>query len=896
MKKKQIRYMGAVAAALLAVAPITAPVLSQIVGPSVVQAADEPTGTATEGHDQALSDVTNYIAPAIVPGDSQRDPANKTAAYKDAYHYAYLNFSLGYQLATNDVLGGKAKDDSKAEGVAQRDEFNGQPVTAQDKSDAKAGYDAGYDKITEVTGQIKDAKDKLSTGTYTYATAGALSAAWKDADSTITSLSTAQQTLVDTVPLIQDKAAALATALTNLQPSTDPADQGMFDDGVKDGKADVQYSIEANKRLSFKANKMDDAITNKPQRYQDGYKQGFWQANGAADGELAAVLDGAAQPGQETNPYADDTTGVYSIAYRDAYMSKKGTLLGQEDGKQLNTFNSDSESKYGQSYRDAYTQATNGAIKGQLDGQSGSEYSEASDDYSYHVGYEYSYTEAQNGAAAGLKDAQTPKELVVPTNVSKQYANGYKVAFGGYNNGFVQSLADVNNNIDEETGKGKIDQYKYTQAGYHDGYTKAKNFLTELPTANDKVQSGKFTTATANRLKNAIDAVKQALNTPHLTNAYQFNGLYNEFTNALAGLKDQSTTPVTPPVTYPAPEFTYADGFQKDVTLNQGAAFDSKAGISAWTDSSKSTAIPAADWTVTGSVDTSKPGTYTLTYTIKNGYNQTASFTRTITVVAGSTTGVKFSDINKVIYVQASNADQYSYDANTGKFTKNDALASLSMASGWKTAQQAITVDGVTYYQVGANGWLNGVDITTARMVEEAGIVSVTNGAGAQTVDNAADGKAVKTLNNGSAWKYFASANGYYLVANDEWVKADDVQTVAVAAQGTFKAGHSGALLYDEAGNEAGRVLRANSSWKVSGLKYINGQAYYQVATHLYVKAADGAQIYTTGNQAVQLYNRDGNAIGSVLGARTSWKVSSVYAHQGHVYYQVATNQFVRVY
>ncbi|WP_235812185.1 SLAP domain-containing protein [Schleiferilactobacillus perolens] len=246
--------------------------------------------------------------------------------------------------------------------------------------------------------------------------------------------------------------------------------------------------------------------------------------------------------------------------------------------------------------------------------------------------------------------------------------------------------------------------------------------------------------------------------------------------------------------------------------------------------------------------------------------------------------------------MQASNADQYSYDAKTGKFTKNDALASLAVTSGWKTARQAITVDGVTYYQVGSNGWLNGIDITTARMVEEAGIVSVTNGAGAQTVNNAVDGKSVKTLKNGTAWKYFASANGYYLVGNNEWVKADDVQTVAVAAQGTFKAGNNGAALYDEAGNAAGRTLGAKTEWKVSGVKFIDGQVYYRVASHLYVKATAGTLVYNTGKQAAQLYNQQGDTIDRSLAANTSWQVASVTARQGHLYYQVATNQFVRIY
>lgn len=841
MKKKQIRYMGAVAAALLAVAPVSIGAIGQIAQPSLAQAATTP--------DESADYKAGEVAGAQDAKDlkDQQSLTDKSTDYQNGYSVAYQDYFNGFSEALNEAQGKQPNIPTDAS-----------QYWTEGLNDGQALFPNLLKEIKEKAGQLGVLIDRQSDD--------AMRDAIRDISGAFLNISngfngTAASTALSELKTAMSKINQALTPRATPYDSNDPQQkQAEIDSGKKAGQADVSGLIDADK---YHADNSRES-----QEFQDAYDAAFYSTN-AKNAAVAQAM--ALQPLPTSFPGKPDSyITAYKAAYQDAEKGIYDGTVSAFAGKPDESGQAD-DTAYSNGFDNAYMQI------------------------------QYNRIQADPGVEAGLADAkaQAPKKF---KDGNGAYNYAYNATYDDYTSGFQLGSNDSTSKIAEKTDAelvpaGTLKGPNYT-VGYHDGYKKATDdakaaFERAVQDANNAIQSGKYQENT-----DAMRNLKGIIADPGDTEAHVNNaGSYNDIVTTIRGYISQLTPkPTTPPVTYPAPEFTYADGFQKDITLNQGAAFDSQAGISAWTDSSKSTAIPAADWTVTGSVDTSKPGTYTLTYTIKNGYNQTASFTRTITVVAGATTGVKFSDINKVIYVQASNADQYSYDANTGKFTKNDALASLSMASGWKTAQQAITVDGVTYYQVGANGWLNGVDITTARMVEEAGIVSVTNGAGAQTVDNAADGKAVKTLNNGSAWKYFASANGYYLVANDEWVKADDVQTVAVAAQGTFKAGHSGALLYDEAGNEAGRVLRANSSWKVSGLKYINGQAYYQVATHLYVKAADGAQIYTTGNQAVQLYNRDGNAIGSVLGARTSWKVSSVYAHQGHVYYQVATNQFVRVY
>lgn len=115
-------------------------------------------------------------------------------------------------------------------------------------------------------------------------------------------------------------------------------------------------------------------------------------------------------------------------------------------------------------------------------------------------------------------------------------------------------------------------------------------------------------------------------------------------------------------------------------------------------------------------------------------------------------------------------------------------------------------------------------------------------------------------------------------------------------ASGIFKAGSKGAALYNGTGEKQSRSLAAKTEWHITGVKWISGHAYYQVAKDLYVQAPDGVIAYNVGKQAVQLYDNQGNTVKAVPGAHTSWRVTSTVSRQGHLYYQVATNRFVRIY
>ncbi|WP_057821361.1 immunoglobulin-like domain-containing protein [Schleiferilactobacillus perolens] len=864
MKKKQIKYIGAVAAALLAAAPILATGVSAVQTPVYAATAAEQS-SELEAKKQAYQQTID---------DAQR-ALTQTGQTIDQYKadQESINTQLNADQLALPTTEGDARTQLEGKIVSEKDSLQRlqdqidaatatqktQQQNLQNAQNNLAGFEAGTQDA--LTGKAEKPDQEL-TGS------ASENAAYHDGFSTM--MDYVSKDLLPQIKEMAENDFAAGTRESEEALTAKGADavaiayyNGYYDQlqGTKDGTDDAT----AKKPLKD--------LTGATETYARFYKRAWHGVsdptqfdNTAYDTALSdLVTKGEPQTDSDLKDqgYSQLALDNYHAGYQAAEADyEKGTADGSAayNSGQPNTVLP--TTPYNKGFNDGYNAAKTADVYG-----------------------------AVNGRAQGLGDGYSLKEHADNAGKTQAYKDAYSAA---YAQAYATAEAARQGEFDAATGKayGMADGYSLKdhadnsgksqvyQNAYDSAYTPARQAAIEAE--NKAGATAGESDAMAGRAEKSDAQLDD--HSSYYIKAYH---------DAYAANKGGS---VTPPVTYPAPEFDYVSGFVQNPTINQGSTFDPNAGISAWTDSSKTTSIPAADWTVTGSVDANKPGTYALTYTIRNSYGQTATLTRTITVTAGTTTGVKFSDTDRVIYVQANSADQYSYDANTGKFTKNDTLASLAMASGWKTGRQAITVDGVTYYQVGANGWLNGINVTTARMVEAAGIVSVTNGVGTKTVNNAVDGQSVKTLANETAWKYFAYANGYYLVANNEWVKADDVRTVAVAAQGTFKAGNNGAALYDEAGNAAGRTLAVNTAWKVTGLKYIDGQAYYQVATHLYVKATAGTQVYTTGNQPVQLYNRDGNAIGSVLGARTSWKVNSVYVHQGRLYYQVATNQFVRIY
>lgn len=131
-----------------------------------------------------------------------------------------------------------------------------------------------------------------------------------------------------------------------------------------------------------------------------------------------------------------------------------------------------------------------------------------------------------------------------------------------------------------------------------------------------------------------------------------------------------------------------------------------------------------------------------------------------------------------------------------------------------------------------------------------------------------------------------------------------------------------GTPVYDSNFAATGRTLPKNTNWKVSNVTVApNGDVFYKVGTNQYVRA-DAAKLNTNAAQdlkgdtsiavkkvatvkyvpgyGIQVWKNDfktmvKNADGSAkkLADKTSWKVSGIVKHNGHVFYRVGSNQYI---
>ncbi|MCI2172546.1 SLAP domain-containing protein [Schleiferilactobacillus perolens] len=337
------------------------------------------------------------------------------------------------------------------------------------------------------------------------------------------------------------------------------------------------------------------------------------------------------------------------------------------------------------------------------------------------------------------------------------------------------------------------------------------------------------------------------------TNSKTFN-IPIKVTNA-AGLASTVYVPVTTYATagqtVGAPVVELKQGVSKDITVKVGSNFqvDSlKDGLIVYTDSSKTSQLADQYWEASpSSVDTSKPGKTDVVWTFTNPTNGAKStYTRTVTVVASDK--ATFEDTTGVISIQTSKAPQYTYDAASDSFKVADSYTQLKLASAWKYNQKATTTSGDVYYRVSANGYVKASDVTTAKVTPQFGIVTVNNDNGTKTYANTTkDSGAVQSIKPDTSWKFFAVAvnpdgSRAYLVADNQWIPASDVVERVQAASGVFTVGSDAAPTFNGSGSVVkGKTLKARSAWKVTGVKNINGQPYYRIATDLYVRADYGS-------------------------------------------------------
>ncbi|MCT2909660.1 DUF5011 domain-containing protein [Schleiferilactobacillus harbinensis] len=302
----------------------------------------------------------------------------------------------------------------------------------------------------------------------------------------------------------------------------------------------------------------------------------------------------------------------------------------------------------------------------------------------------------------------------------------------------------------------------------------AKAALTaEVNKATGLVNSGNYTADSTAKLQTAIDAANAVLKNDKAT-LNQINDAKAAVVAAEGDLVRRPTNPGTPttPTTYPDPVFSFSDNFVKDPTIATGQSFDQNAGISAWTDSSKSTAIPVGNWQVSSSVDTNKPGTYTVTYTITNNYGKTATLTRTITVSAlteSQTSGV-------VEVTNGSGAALYTDNA-----TSNAAGRTLAKGSAWKIFGVVKDAKGnIVAYNLGGKQYVKASDVAVSTATTEKGTFTVRYAANpkwAIAVYNSGL-KVQKLISAGSRWQTFGTktlsdGKSYFNLGGNQWVRTD---------------------------------------------------------------------------------------------------------------------------
>ncbi|WP_334351697.1 SLAP domain-containing protein [Companilactobacillus sp. HBUAS56257] len=111
--------------------------------------------------------------------------------------------------------------------------------------------------------------------------------------------------------------------------------------------------------------------------------------------------------------------------------------------------------------------------------------------------------------------------------------------------------------------------------------------------------------------------------------------------------------------------------------------------------------------------------------------------------------------------------------------------------------------------------------------------------------------------------------------------------------------------LVDENGKALENLsLAANTDWQLGQIKNVDGNTYYEVATNEYALSTN-MTVKETGSTttpavktgtlsyAAKVVDPDGNPIGTVLPAGSSWKLGSTKTIDGNNYYEVGTNEYV---
>lgn len=224
---------------------------------------------------------------------------------------------------------------------------------------------------------------------------------------------------------------------------------------------------------------------------------------------------------------------------------------------------------------------------------------------------------------------------------------------------------------------------------------------------------------------------------------------------------------------YPIIEFNT----NQDMTINVGTPFNLY-DFKAYQDSAANLLTNRVS--ISGSVNTSKVGTYELTYSVANKYNLKTTLIRTINVVDPNG-----SPNNKPIITSLETVGYVKYVAGYGirVWSTPDGNGSnqyLPHGTAWKIDQKATFKDGSIWYRVGKDQWVDGsyikfTPVSSPGMKELKGVGTINYVQGYSVnvyrgAEASGENWTGNQLKHGTKWRVYGEKDGFYNLGGDQWV------------------------------------------------------------------------------------------------------------------------------
>lgn len=229
---------------------------------------------------------------------------------------------------------------------------------------------------------------------------------------------------------------------------------------------------------------------------------------------------------------------------------------------------------------------------------------------------------------------------------------------------------------------------------------------------------------------------------------------------------------------YPVIEFNT----NQDMTINAGTPFNLY-DFKAYQEQANSSAVDTLltnRVSISGSVNTSKVGSYELTYSVANKYNLKTTLIRTIHVVDpnGATndkpTITSLETVGYVKYVAGYGIRVWSTPGGNGSNQY------LPHGTAWKIDQKATFKDGSIWYRVGKNQWVDGsyikfspVSSPGMKALKGVGTIDYVQGYSVNVYRGAeasAENWTGNQLKHGTKWRVYGEKDGFYNLGGDQWV------------------------------------------------------------------------------------------------------------------------------